>query len=78
MARMEIKSAAGGFEMEIEKVTVDGDKIVLVGALDGLDCRTVVDSGEVLSLMRLGCRRDVAMCLIKRLTARPLRKSEPR
>jgi hypothetical protein len=76
MATIDVKSAAGKFEVEIEKVTAVGDQILLVGTMDGLDCTTVVPAREAFRLLRLGLRREVLSCLFRSLRRARLASSQ--
>jgi hypothetical protein len=69
-AIMSVKSAAGGFEVEVDAIQAQDGKLVLLGTLDGMDCRTEVANGEVLKLVRLGCKPDVIRALLKQLLSR--------
>jgi hypothetical protein len=69
-ALLSVKSAAGGFEVEVDAIRAEDGKVVLLGTLDGMDCRTEVANVEVLKLVRLGCKPDVIRALLKQLLAR--------
>lgn len=63
MPIMNVKSAAGGFDVEVDEIRAEGGTLVLLGTLDGMDCRTEVPNGEVLKLVRLGCKPAVIRTL---------------
>jgi hypothetical protein len=64
---IDVRSAAGRFDVEIEKITVDGDKILLGGTMDGLDCTSVISGSDALRLARLGMHTQVVGCLLRAL-----------
>ncbi len=67
MATIDVRSAAGRFEVEIQKITVDGDRILLGGTMDGLDCTSVVSGRDALRLGLLGMRIGVIFCVLRAL-----------
>ncbi|HTX01720.1 MAG TPA: hypothetical protein VMD59_23255 [Acidimicrobiales bacterium] len=65
MPSIDVRSAAGRFEVEIDKIAADGDTILLVGTMDGLDCTTVVQGRDAWRMLRLGLRREVLGCMLR-------------
>jgi hypothetical protein len=69
-AIMSVKSAAGGFDVEVDEIRAEDGKLVLLGTLDGMDCRTEVANGELVKLVRLGCKPAVIRALARQLLNR--------
>lgn len=67
MASIDVRSAAGRFEVEIQKITVEGDSILLAGTMDGLDCTSVISGRDALRLGLLGLRVNVVVCVLRAL-----------
>ena len=53
--------------LEVDEIRAEDGKLVLLGTLDGMDCRTEVANCEVMKLVRLGCRPAVIRALARQL-----------
>lgn len=67
---MKVKSVAGGFDVAVADLRVEDGKLVVLGTLDGMDCRTELAADDVLRLARLALRPDVIRAVLRELRAR--------
>jgi len=63
---MHVRSGIGNFHIEIMRVVVDGEHLVLLGTVDEWDSRTLMTPGEFVRLALLSLRPGVLIFLLKR------------
>jgi len=64
---MDVKSGAGTFHIEIERITVQAKHVALVGTIDEMECRTLVSPREFFRLFGLAIRPQIIWFLVKSL-----------